>query len=112
MDKPAQVAGQLAFENRVHADALTCLHFAAILVSQEDTAMPTLTLRDVSPELLSRLKEMARRNGRSMEQEVKLLLEQITSDRLEALRVIEATWTQREVTKEEADRCLADLWLE
>src|SRR6187401_1980470 len=55
--------------------ALACLHFAGIYVSQEEIKiMPTLTVRDVSPEVLSRLKELAKRNGRSMEQQVKLLL--------------------------------------
>jgi plasmid stability protein len=74
--------------------------------------MPTLTVRDVSSEVLSRLKELAKRNGRSMEQEVKLILEELTSDRIEALRAVEATWTHRHISKEEADRCLAELWPE
>jgi hypothetical protein len=47
-----------------------------------------------------------------MQQQVLAILEQVTSDRLDALRAIEATWTHRELTREEADPCLADLWPE
>jgi plasmid stability protein len=38
--------------------------------------MPELTLRDVDPNVLQRLNDLAARAGRSVEQEAKLLLEE------------------------------------
>ena len=58
--------------------------------------MATLTIRKLSDDLIMKLKELARRNNRSMEQEVRSILEEITADRISMLKQIEAAWkTQR-----------------
>ena len=57
--------------------------------------MATLTIRNVSPKLVKSLKEIAQRNRRSMEQEVRLLLEEYAGERLSVLEQIEAGWSQQ-----------------
>lgn len=65
----------------------------------------TLTIRSVPMRVVKGLKSLARRNGRSMEQEVRALLEERVADRGEVLRKIEAAWTRqkRRPTAEEVD---------
>lgn len=53
--------------------------------------MATLTIRNIPPEVLDRLKHAAARNRRSMEEEVRQLLQQRYADRLDVLRAIEAS---------------------
>lgn len=71
--------------------------------------MATLTIRNVSDELVERLKSVAARHGHSMEQEVRLLLEGRYRDREEVLRRIEA---QRaglpKASADEIDRWISD----
>jgi plasmid stability protein len=50
-------------------------HFASITVFRIRKIMPTLTLKNVSPELHERLKSQARRHKRSLNQEALLCLE-------------------------------------
>ena len=58
--------------------------------------MPTLTIRNVRPDVVDSLKALARKNRRSMEQEVRELLEEYVADRRSVLEQIEQTWaTQR-----------------
>jgi len=67
--------------------------------------MATLTIRNVSEKTLERLKERARRNGRSMQKEVLAILEQQTLDRREVVAEIDRlnrTHT-RPTTAEEVD---------
>ena len=68
--------------------------------------MRTLTVRNVPDEVLRALKEMARRNRRSMEQEVRHILEATTLDRLSACAQVEEAWgaQSRPTGKEEVDR--------
>lgn len=54
--------------------------------------MATLTIRNVPTEVLKSLKVLAQRNRRSMEQEVRVLLEEHVGDRLSVLDQIEASW--------------------
>jgi plasmid stability protein len=54
--------------------------------------MATLTIRSLSEELVERLKLAAARSGRSMEQEVRQLLEQRYASRGEVLQRIEERW--------------------
>jgi plasmid stability protein len=54
--------------------------------------MPTLTIRNVPPRTVKSLKALARRNGHSMEQEVRDLLETSVHERAAVLEQIEAAW--------------------
>ena len=71
--------------------------------------MATLTIRNVPPRVVQSLKSLAHRNGRSMEQEVREVIEEHVSEREAILTQIEASWTQqrRRPTAAEVDR-----WLE
>ena len=52
--------------------------------------MATLTIRNVPQKVLRSLKTLARQNRRSMEQEVRALLDEYVGDRLALLEQIEA----------------------
>lgn len=56
--------------------------------------MASLTIRNVSPKVVKSLKALARRNRRSMEQEVRTLLEQHVG-RLAVLDEIEKSWARQ-----------------
>ena len=57
--------------------------------------MATLTIRNVPTEVMKSLKVLAQRNRRSMEQEVRVLLEEHVGDRLSVLDQIEASWSSQ-----------------
>ena len=57
--------------------------------------MATLTIRNVPTKVVKSLKTLARRNQRSMEQEVRAVLEQHVGDRRALLDEIEASWTRQ-----------------
>jgi hypothetical protein len=57
--------------------------------------MATLTVRNVPTRIVKSLKTLARRNRRSMEQEVRAVLEQHVGDRLALLAEIEQSWTRQ-----------------
>ncbi len=57
--------------------------------------MATLTIRNVRPSVVKSLKSLARNNRRSMEQEVRELLEQHCADRDSVLEQIEASWIRQ-----------------
>jgi plasmid stability protein len=57
--------------------------------------MPTLTIRNVPSKVVKSLKALAKRNRRSMEQEVRALLEQHVGDRRALLDEIEQSWTRQ-----------------
>ncbi len=67
--------------------------------------MPTLTIRNVSPKVVRSLKAIARRRRRSMEQEVRELLEAHAAERRSVLEQIEAGWARqsRRPTASEVD---------
>jgi plasmid stability protein len=67
--------------------------------------MATLTVRNLPDEVVVALKRMAGANHRSMEQEVRLLLESIALGRAAALDRIEASWDEmpREISSQEVD---------
>jgi len=54
--------------------------------------MATLTIRNVPQRTVKSLKALARRNGHSMEQEVRDLLETSVTERAAVLEQIEAGW--------------------
>ena len=58
--------------------------------------MATLTVRNVPTKVVKSLKTLARRNQRSMEQEVRAVLEQHVGDRLALLAELERSWTRQE----------------
>ena len=70
--------------------------------------MPTLIIRNVPPRIVQSLKSLARRHGRSLEQEVRELIEGHVSDREAVLEQIEASWGEqrRRPTVAEVDRWL------
>jgi plasmid stability protein len=71
--------------------------------------MPTLTIRNVPATIVNSLKSLARRHHRSMEQEVRELLEDHVAERRSVLVQIEAGWTKqaRRPTAREVDGWLA-----
>ena len=54
--------------------------------------MATLTIRNVPPRVVKSLKALARRSRRSMEEEVRVLLEGYVAERRSVLKQIEAAW--------------------
>ena len=67
--------------------------------------MPTLTIRNVPAKVVQSLKALARRHSRSMEQEVRDLLEGHVAEREAILGQIEAAWSRqaRRPTSREID---------
>lgn len=57
--------------------------------------MATITVRNLSSETVRALKKLAERNHRSVEQEVRDLIETRVGDRLSALSQIEKTWASQ-----------------
>jgi plasmid stability protein len=57
--------------------------------------MATLTIRNVPAKVVKSLKALARRHRRSMEQEVRALLEQHVGDREALLAEIERSWSRQ-----------------
>ena len=57
--------------------------------------MPTLTIRNVPAKVVQSLKALARRHRRSMEQEVRDLLEGHVAERQAVLDQIEAGWVRQ-----------------
>ncbi len=70
--------------------------------------MPTLTIRNVPPRIVQSLKSLARQHGRSMEQEVREVIEDHVTEREAVLAQIEASWgdERRRPTAAEVDRWL------
>ncbi|MGM0578005.1 MAG: FitA-like ribbon-helix-helix domain-containing protein [Myxococcota bacterium] len=67
--------------------------------------MPTVTIRNVPEDVLQRLKTLARRNNRSMEEELRHLIASKTAERLSVLTQIEESWEaqSRPTTPDEVD---------
>ena len=57
--------------------------------------MPTLTIRNVPEKIVKSLKRLARRGRRSMEQEVRNLLEMHVAERMSVLDQIESGWAKQ-----------------
>ena len=57
--------------------------------------MPTLTIRNVPARVVQSLKAIARRHNRSMEQEVRELIEGHVAERRAVLDQIEAGWARQ-----------------
>jgi plasmid stability protein len=57
--------------------------------------MATLTIRNVPDKVTRSLKTLARRNHRSMEQEVRELINEHVGERLSVLDQIEAAWVKQ-----------------
>ena len=71
--------------------------------------MPTITVRNVPARVVQSLKALARRHNRSMEQEVRDLLEGYVAERRAVLDQIESGWTRqaRRPTSAEVDAWMA-----
>ena len=57
--------------------------------------MATLTIRNVPVRVVRSLKFLAQRNERSMEQEIREMLEEHAADRISALAQIEKSWKRQ-----------------
>jgi plasmid stability protein len=57
--------------------------------------MATLTIRNVPDKVTKSLKTLARKNHRSMEQEVRELISEHVGERLSVLDQIEAAWVKQ-----------------
>lgn len=71
--------------------------------------MPTLTIRNMPPRVVRSLKSLAHRHGRSMEQEVRQLIEEHVAEREAILEQIEASWGEQRRRPSAAE---VDSWLE
>lgn len=71
--------------------------------------MPTITVRNVPLKVVQSLKALAKRHNRSMEQEVRELLEGYVAERKAVLDQIEAGWQAqtRRPTASEVDAWMA-----
>ena len=71
--------------------------------------MPTITVRNVPTKVVQTLKALAKRHNRSMEQEVRELLEGYVVERRAVLDQIEAAWRKqtRRPTAAEIDAWMA-----
>lgn len=71
--------------------------------------MPTITVRNVPTKVVQSLKALAKRHNRSMEQEVRDLLEGYVAERRAVLDQIEAGWAKqgRRPTAAEVDAWMA-----
>jgi plasmid stability protein len=57
--------------------------------------MATITIRNVPQHVVKSLKSLARKQRKSMEQEVRDILEDHTHDKLSAMNQIEAAWSSQ-----------------
>jgi plasmid stability protein len=57
--------------------------------------MPTLTIRNVPPKVVAALKAQAKQHNRSMEQELRALLEGLVSDRASVLAQVRESWDRQ-----------------
>jgi len=68
--------------------------------------MAQILVRDLDPELIERLESQARRHGRSLQGEVKAILEAAASYSMEEARQVAEQWRQRlagQMVSESAD---------
>jgi plasmid stability protein len=81
----------------------------ASIVLAKERAMPTITVRNVPAKVVQSLKALARRHNRSMEQEVRDLIEGYVVERRAVLAQIEAGWNRqtRRPTAAEIDTWMA-----
>jgi plasmid stability protein len=72
--------------------------------------MATVTIRSLSPKVVRSLKALAKRHGRSMEQEVREIIEMYVGDKLSVMKQIEESWARqtRRPTAEEVDAWIAE----
>ncbi len=70
--------------------------------------MATITVRNIPEEVIAMIKNRARRNKRSMEQEIRTILSEVVLDRERAMKRIESLWQQqkRPISKQEVDAWL------
>lgn len=70
--------------------------------------MATVTVRNLTPKVVRSLKSLAKRNGRSMEQEVREIIEMYVGDKLSVMKQIEESWS-RQTRRPAADE--VDAWI-
>lgn len=70
--------------------------------------MATVTVRNLTPKVVRSLKSLAKRNGRSMEQEVRKIIEMYVGDKLSVMKQIEESWS-RQARRPEANE--VDAWI-
>jgi len=71
--------------------------------------MATITIRNLPDEVVARLKDKAACNGRSMEEEVRLLLRERYASRAEIIKRVRARWDRiGPVTPEEVEGWIAE----
>ena len=70
--------------------------------------MATITVRNIPDEVVEMIKSRARRNKRSMEQEVRTILTEVATDRVRAMKRIELLRRKQKhpVPREEIDEWL------
>ncbi len=73
----------------------------------QEVHLPTLTIRNVPEKVTRTLKSLAAKNQRSMEQEIRDILEEHAGDRMSAIRQIEQSW-RRQLRRPKASE--VDAW--
>jgi plasmid stability protein len=70
--------------------------------------MATITVRNIPEEVITLIKNRARCNKRSMEQEIRTILSEVVLDRERAMKRIESLWQRQKrlISKEEIDSWL------
>src|SRR5207248_2229223 len=66
------------------------------MVPEDNAVMPTLTIRNVPAKTVRALKALAKRNGHSMEQELREMLKRQVLDRASATAQLEQFWASKE----------------
>jgi plasmid stability protein len=65
--------------------------------------MATLTIRNIAPKVVRALKAQAERHGRSMEQEVREIIQGQVGDRTSAIKQITASWSAQKTAPSAED---------
>jgi plasmid stability protein len=82
-----------------------CYHYASIS-SVGEAAMPQVLVRDLKPAVIERLKARARRHGRSLQAELKSILEQATMATPDDARALAARIRRRLAGRTHTDSAL------
>jgi plasmid stability protein len=73
-----------------------------------NACMATLTVRNLPDGVMRSLRDLAARQGRSVEEQVRQLLAESVVDRMSAVELIEKAWTRQERATTAAE---VDAWL-
>jgi hypothetical protein len=73
---------------------IRCMQCASMAMKAIGGAVASLTIRSIPDEIVERIREVARERGRSMEQEVRDLLQERYADRSTVLQRMRDRWSR------------------